>query len=92
MAYNKRERNVGKLFEEFLKTLKAFEDEKKLTHAQLSRELGQDASYVTANLANIKKNKNPAMSFLEAVADYFDAGIVYKNGYYYMARLPEGVS
>jgi len=85
-------RDVSKLFEEFVKTLKQYMAEKGMNNADLSRELGQQESYVTHYLGEIKKGKYPYMGFLEEVADYFDAGIVYKNGYYYMARLPEGVN
>ena len=90
MAYNKRERNTAEMFVE---TMKQFVKDENLSNAKLSEALGQDQSYIsTALMVKLKNNKNPAMSCIEAIADYFDAGIVYKNGYYYMAKLPKGVS
>lgn len=93
MAYDKRERNTAEMFEPFVETMKQFAKDEKLSNAKLSEALGQDQTYIsTALMTRLKNNKNPVMNCIEAIADYFDAGIVYKNGYYYMARLPKDVS
>ena len=93
MAYNMRERNTAEMFKPFVETMKQFVKDENLSNAKLSEALGQDQSYIsTALMTRLKNNKNPAMSCIEAIADYFDAGIVYKNGCYYMAKLPEGVN
>ena len=90
--YDKRTRNVSAMFEPFIDSLKSLMKEQGLNAKELSQKLGQSDSYVSSNLTNIKDDRNPSLSFLEAVADYFDAGIVYKNNYYYMSKLPKGVS
>jgi transcriptional regulator with XRE-family HTH domain len=90
--YDKRVRDVSKMFEPFMNDLKFLMEEQKLSAKEFSKKLGQSDSYISSNLNNIKDDRNPSLSFLEAVADHLDAGIVYKNGYYYMAKLPEGVS
>ena len=84
--------DVAKLFEEFVMSLKEFMAEAGLNMSTLSEALGQKPNYVSYYLCEIKKGKRPYMGFMEEVADYFGAGLVYKSGYWYMSRLPEGVS
>jgi transcriptional regulator with XRE-family HTH domain len=94
MAYNKNnnEINVSEMFKPFCETLKQFMNNEGMRYADLSEAMGQSKQYVSYYLCMVDKGKRPSQGFLENTADFFNAGVVYKDGYYYMARLPEGVS
>lgn len=92
MAKAKTVHKVSEMFSPFVETLKQFLKEEDLDAKQLSLILKERPTFVSEYTSYIKRDMLPPWYFFEVVADYFNAGFVYKNGYCYMARLPEGVS
>ena len=73
------------MYDEFIKSMKQLVKARGLNFAELSRQLGKEDSYVNHYLSENKKGKRIFQGFLEEVTAFFEAGLVFTDGKYYLA-------
>jgi len=72
------------MYDEFIKSMKQLVKARGLNFAELSRQLGKEDSYVNHYLSEYKKGKRIFQGFLEEVTAFFEAGLVFTDGKYYL--------
>lgn len=74
------------MYEEFVKTFRELIREDGIDYQQLSHKLGYEGRYVAYRMDELAKTGRIFAGFLEEIADYFGAGLVYTQGKYYLVK------
>ena len=74
------------MYEEFMKTFRELVREDGIDYQQLSHKLGYEGGYVAYRMDELAKTGRIFAGFLEEIADYFGAGLVYTQGKYYLVK------
>lgn len=72
------------MYDEFIKSMKQLMKTRGLSMYELSRALGHEKSYVQHYIQENKKGKRIFQGFLEEVTAFFEAGLVFTDGKYYL--------
>lgn len=74
------------MYDEFLKVLRELMAKDGINYQQLSHNLGHEGGYVAYRMTELHTTGRIFSAFLEEVADYFGAGLVYTQGKYYLVK------
>jgi hypothetical protein len=74
------------MYDEFLKTFRELVKEDGIDYQQLSHKLGYEGKYIAYRMDELNKTGRIFAGFLEEIADYFGAGLVYTQGKYYLVK------
>ena len=74
------------MYDEFLKTFRELVKADGIDFQQLSHKLGYEGKYIAYRMDELSKTGRIFAGFLEEIADYFGAGLVYTQGKYYLVR------
>lgn len=74
------------MYDEFLKTFRELVKADGINYQELSHKLGHEGGYIAYRMNELHTTGRVFAGFLEEVADYFGAGLVYTQGKYYLVK------